>query len=56
MKLFGQLINTAVNVAKLPVVAAVDAVAVFADASDGQVAPRTRALLEEIKREAQEER
>jgi hypothetical protein len=49
MKLFGQIVRTVVNVAVLPVTAAVDAVALIADAADGEVAPRTREQLKKIK-------
>lgn len=54
MKIFGQIVRTAVNVATLPVSVARDTVMLMADASDGKVAPATRANLERLKREAGE--
>lgn len=54
MSLFGALVRTAVNVVSLPVTAAIDTVALMGDAADGEMpAPRTRALLDRIKDEAE---
>lgn len=54
MKLFSQIVRTAINVTVLPVAVARDAVFVLADAADHQMAPRTREQLRKIKDEASE--
>ena len=54
MKLFGQIIRTAVNVAVLPVTVVKDVITVIADAADGEIAPATKAQLEKIKEDASE--
>lgn len=54
MKLFGQIIRTTVNIAKLPVALVTDAVAAPADAGNAGVGHRTRETLDTLKREASE--
>jgi hypothetical protein len=57
MKLFGQLIRTAVNLAALPVEIAADAVTLLPDATgetSQDVGERTRERLEKLKAEAGE--
>ncbi len=54
MKLFGQLIRTAVNVATLPVAIAKDAIT-LGRRSDDQTVSRTREHLERLKSEASED-
>ncbi len=55
MKLFGQLVRTAVNVAALPVRLPVAAVKDVADYACGDRPKATSRLIEQLKRDAEEE-
>lgn len=57
MKLFGQIIRTAVNIVTLPVDVALDTATAMYDTLDGgveKVGSRTKDKIEKIKEEAQE--